>query len=418
MSGSARGLADLRTWLDTYVREQHFLERYPYYAHVLAAVEPVADPSVPAMGVSLHGVLGRGGRYYLHVNIEQMMREPLYLRGILLHEVHHIVLGHLAHPKFFGAAHKDLMQIAQETSANEHIEEPLPSPVLWQHFERFGFRAGQSTLERYEKLCDARAEGKEPKLQRDTQMVDEHSWSEQAAPPPPGLTETRQVIERARDEGKDDAERARAVEVQRGRIAGRTPEQLLAQLGSTLGPREVEIDWRDALRMFVARARAPVHTWSRPSRRFPTRVGIVPGRSYQHRPVLRPTLVVAVDTSLSMTEAELSEVARQLRPMSELAQLRIVECDTTIARSYAFRGSVDEVQGRGGTDLRPVFEPSFLRAHRADGVIYFTDGEGPYPERAPAVPVLWMLTKPTAFECPWGERAKLTLGGKAVRAKR
>lgn len=416
MTGASRfGLTDLRGWLDGYVREQHFLERYPYYAHVLASVEPVSDPSVPAMGVSLHGALGRGGRYYLHVNIDQMLREPKYLRGILLHEVHHIVLGHLAHPKFFGAGQRDLMLIAQETSANEHIGEPLPDPVLWQHFERFGFRAGQSTLERYELLCEARAEGKDPKLQRDTQLVDEHTWSDQPAPPPPGLTETRQVIERARDEGRADAERAKAIEAQRGRIAGRTPEQLLAQLGGALGPREVEVDWRDALRMFVARTRAPVHTWARPSRRFPTRIGVVPGRSYQHRQVLRPSLIIAIDTSLSMSEGELREVARQLRPMSELAQLNVVECDSEIARSYPFRGAIDQVKGRGGTDLRPVFEPGFLRAHRADGVVYFTDGEGPYPEHAPPLPVLWMLTKPSAFACPWGERAKLTVAQKSSK---
>jgi predicted metal-dependent peptidase len=170
--------------------------------------------------------------------------------------------------------------------------------------------------------------------------------------------------------------------------------------------------------MFVARSRAPVHTWSRPSRRFPDRVGELPGRSYQHRTVLRPTLLVAIDTSLSMSEDELAEVARQLRPMSELAQLVVVECDSAIARTYAFRGVIDRVEGRGGTDLRPVFEPSFLRSQRADGVVYFTDGQGPFPELAPPLPVLWMLTKPSEFACPWGERAKLTRDPSSTRSAR
>jgi predicted metal-dependent peptidase len=407
MRPAPKAQTDLRAWLHAYVREHGFLERYPYYAHVLAALEPVADPSVPAMGVSLHHETGRGPRYYLHVNVEQMQREPRFLRGILLHEVHHIVLGHLAHPKFFGAAHPDLLQIAQETSANEHIDEPLPEPVLWQHFERLGLKAGQSTLERYELLCSARAEGKEPKFARDSHMLDEHGWSEQPKPPPGALTETRQVIERARDQGAEDAERVKAAHPERARLAGKTPEQLLLQLGGRHLPREVEIDWRDALRMFVASARAPAPTWSRPSRRFPARIGQVPGRAYQHRNVLRPRLLVAIDTSLSMTERELSEIARQLLPMSELAQLFVVECDVTIARCYPFQGSLAQVEGRGGTDLRPVFEPSFLRAMRADGVVYFTDGEGPYPAEAPNVPVLWLLTKPSAFDCPWGARAKL-----------
>jgi predicted metal-dependent peptidase len=406
---------DLRTWLDRFVRDAGFLARYPYYAHVLAAIEPVIDPSVPAMGVSLHrGTPGSGGaRYYLHVHVEQLFREPQFLRGILLHEVHHVVLGHLAHPKFFDAAHPDLMQIAMETSANEHIDEPLPSPVLWQHFERFGMRAGQSTIDRYELLCAARAEKLEPLVKRDTRMIDEHRWREQAEPPAGGVEQTRRLIDEARERGEEDAKRANV-----RTIAGRTPGQLIAELTGTEADPEVEVDWRTALQMFVARARAPVHTWSRPSRRFPGRTGEIPGRSYQPRAIARPTLIVAIDTSLSMTERELAEIARQLRPMSEVARLVIVECDAGISRVYPFRGALTRIEGRGGTDLRPALEPRFLRSQGADGVVYFTDGQGPHPEVQPAIPVLWMLTKPADFACPWGARARLARTAPASTSSR
>ena len=412
MTRAGAASADLRGWLDAFVADAHFLERYPYYAHVLAMIEPVADPSVPAMGVSLHATLARGSRYYLHVNAEQLLHTPQFLRGILLHEVHHIVLGHLSHPKFFGAAHPDLMQIAQETSANEFIDEPLPDPIVWQHFERQGFRAGQSTIERYEILCAARAEGERITPSREGKQVDVHTWANAPAPPVASLSETRRILEHTLEQAAADAPK---VSAERGRIAGKTPAQLLAQLGGTLGPPEVAVDWREALRAFVARTRTPLHTWSRPSRRFPARIGEIPGRAYHHRSLVRPTLVIAIDTSLSMSESELAEVARQLTPLSALAQLFVVECDSAIARSYAFRGVIDRVHGRGGTDLRPVFAPSFLEARRADGVIYFTDGEGPYPDHAPPVPVLWMLTKPSAFTCPWGQRAQLIT--KAVTKK-
>ena len=90
--------SDLRAWLHGFVHESGFLARYPYYAHVVARLVPVADPSVPLMGVSLHAVPGQDARYYLHVNVDAILREPQYLRGLLLHEVHHVVLGHLAHP--------------------------------------------------------------------------------------------------------------------------------------------------------------------------------------------------------------------------------------------------------------------------------------------------------------------------------
>ena len=167
------------------------------------------------------------------------------------------------------------------------------------------------------------------------------------------------------------------------------------------------MDWRAALCVLVAQARAPEHTWSRPSRRFPARIGELPGRTYQLRGVARPGLLVAIDTSLSMSPAELREIARQLRPLSEHARLVIAECDAAIARVYPFTGTLEDVKGRGGTDLRPVFEPRFLRAHGADGVVYFTDGDGPYPAQPPPVPTLWALTKPADFACPWGRRAAL-----------
>jgi len=340
--------------------------------------------------------------------VDAVMREPQYLLGILLHEVHHIVLGHLAHPKFFDVEQRDLMLIAQETTANEHITEPLPTPVIWQHFERFGFRAGQSTMERYDKLLKARAEGASIAPKPGTKPVDEHEWDDEEAPAAGGVEGTREVIERARDEGKSDAEKAKIDRPESVWVAGRTPDELLAMLRGTSDAPEVYVDWRTALRRFVAHARAPVHTWSRPSRRFPTRLGEVPGRSYQPRTVLRPTILVAIDTSLSMSERELTEIAKQLRPMSELAQLVIVECDARIARVYPFAGAITSVKGRGGTDLRPVFAPMFLSRHGADGVVYFTDGQGPHPDHRPKIPVLWVLTKPAEFACPWGERAHMT----------
>ena len=49
-------------------RDPAFLERYPYYAAVLAQLTPVADPSVARMAVSLHD-----GRFYLHVNVESFV---------------------------------------------------------------------------------------------------------------------------------------------------------------------------------------------------------------------------------------------------------------------------------------------------------------------------------------------------------
>jgi predicted metal-dependent peptidase len=405
---------DIAAWLEAFVRDPSFLEAYPYYAAVLAKVVPVADPSVKRMAVSLHD-----GRFYLHVNVESFIAEPQYLRGILLHEVHHVVLGHLTHPKFSDIEEPELMELAVEMSANEHIEEPLPNPITWRAYSACGVRGGQSTMEKYEALVThLRTTGARPKPQpgaggtseagatASMQPLDDHRWLRRAAESPGGVAQNALLVARAIESAperpaEDDAGARRWL------LAGTSPGRLVEELSGTLLEPEDFLDWKEALRMFAARARAPVHTWSRPNRRFPDRPFEVPGRTWSPRRTEEPHLLVAIDTSLSMTRPELEEIARQLGELGERAHLVVAECDVEVTRVYRFTGHLESVTGRGGTDLRPVFEEAFLGAQRVDGVVYFTDGEGPAPEAPPPVPTLWVLTKPHAFRCAWGERAHL-----------
>ncbi len=402
-------MSEIAAFLDGFVRNPAFLDRYPYYAAVLARLLPVADPSVARMAVSLFD-----GRFFLHVNVEAFVAEPQYLRGVLLHEVHHVVLGHLSHPKFAGAAEPELMDLALEMSANEHVEEPLPDPILWRAYTAAGIRAGQSTIERYEKLVAALRAGAfttRPVPGLGQERADDHRWLRAPTRPPGGVEQTRQLIQKA----AEDASEALLEDGDPGRylLAGKTPGRLVEELTAASGPAEAFVDWKTALRMFVARARAPVHTYARPNRRFPGRVGEVPGRTYAPRALVRPDLLVAIDTSLSMARSELEEIARQLVQVAEHARVTVAECDVEVTRVYAFEGTITEMAGRGGTDLRPVFAEEVLGRSKVDGVVYFTDGEGPFPEAPPRVPVLWVLTKPGRFACPWGERARLERRGRA-----
>lgn len=430
--------SELERWLDGFLRDPSFLEAYPYYAAILAKLAPVADPSVSRMAVSLHH-----GRFFLHVNVDAFLAEPQYLRGVLLHEVHHVVLGHLTHPKFAEAEEPDLMDLAIEISANEHIEEALPPAVTWRAYSSIGIRPGQSTIERYEILArHRRMAGALPRPaagEKGTGAIDDHRWLARGEASPGGVTQTALLLAGAVDEARAERARRRAPPAapprartsrrggprragasaaaappeeddeseRRFLVAGRTPGRLVEELSDTLRAPDLAMDWRAALAMFAARARSPVHTWSRPSRRFPHRVFEVPGRSWALRAAERPRLLVAIDTSLSMTRRELEEIARQLVLVSERAQVIVAECDVEVARVYPFAGKIEVVVGRGGTDLRPVFAPALLGAHDVDGVVYFTDGEGPFPEVPALVPTLWVLTKPAVFRCPWGERAWL-----------
>ena len=102
-----------------------------------------------------------------------------------------------------------------------------------------------------------------------------------------------------------------------------------------------------------------------------------------------------------------------LERLAPHARVIVCECDTEVTRVQPFRGRIESVQGRGGTDLRPPFDPALRAREGIDAVVYFTDGEGPTPDRAPDCPTLWVLTDPRAFACPWGERATLTIANSA-----
>jgi predicted metal-dependent peptidase len=185
-------------------------------------------------------------------------------------------------------------------------------------------------------------------------------------------------------------------------LLGHDLDAVLEDLAPPAGPPRV--DWRTALRAFAARA--PGADWQRPNRRQPHRLLEVPGRTWRGS---RPELLVAIDSSSSMGPGELGAVARELVPLAAGARITIVECDDTIRRVYPFAGRLDTICGRGGTDLRPPFAAELLRRHGRDGVVYFTDGQGPTPARPPAVPVLWVLTGDEPFDCAFGRRVALAV---------
>lgn len=402
----------IEDWLYGFVMERSFLHKYPHYAYILAQMIPFDDPTIEVMAVSY-----QRGKLFLHVNAAYFMQHPQFIRGVLLHEVHHVVLGHLTRFDLRDVAHPRLMEIAMEISANEYIDELLPDdPITLEMYLDVGILPGQSTRERYEILRTAMERG-ERLLGRKERMVDQHHAWGVGFPDPSTeghkktpLQRSEQPIQQVIRSGIARGEQL-AHEIKRPwiRMAGRDPVDLLEELDLEYGEPVAKMDWRAALQMFVGRMRSPRHTYARPNRRFPHKVGVVPGRIYAPGNQAKPSLLVAIDTSASVTRDELLEIARHLQLLRSLVEITIVECDLAIQRVYAFSGVLKSVKGRGGTDLRPVFAPEILNKYQPDGVIYFTDGEGPYPSTPPPIPTLWVLTWNEPFDCPWGEIAHLKL---------
>jgi predicted metal-dependent peptidase len=379
-----------------WLAHEDFLAAHPYYAAVLARLDALEDASITRIA------LGRAERrIYLLVPIATLETE--IEKALLMHAVHHVVMGHLSHPKFASPAHPELMQLAMEITANEHVPYVLPCGPVWKDFDAIGMRARQSTIARYEILCAARRSGELPST-GDIEPT--------CNPDPPsggGIG----------DSARDDAALAHARSIvsdaigsitvpppgRAGQLAGSNPGHVLELLSLEARSPRTRLDWKSALSTFLSRVRAPVHTYSRPSRRFPGRIGEVPGRMWAPQKGIRPKIACAIDTSASLSKQELEEIALHLESVGAFADVTVIECDVRIQRIYRFEGRLTSVRGRGGTDLRPPFARDILDRFGPDGIVYFTDGLGPAPVRDPGVPTLWVLTRDGSFRCPWGARA-------------
>jgi predicted metal-dependent peptidase len=139
------------------------------------------------------------------------------------------------------------------------------------------------------------------------------------------------------------------------------------------------------------------------------------------------TVLMAIDTSGSMSDTDLVQAANELLSLAEQyegSKIYCIQCDAAIEKEFELESAdqstereevVYDIGGRGGTDFNPpfarfmegemvqpkwyanttIFENRVLDLpSKVDAFVYFTDGYAPAPERFldPQVPVFWVIT--------------------------
>jgi predicted metal-dependent peptidase len=412
---------------------------YPFHAAVLERFKVVARPEVGTMAVTVAGdeiLLLHNPAFVLDTAADS-------LAGVLLHEIHHVVLGHLlADP----ADYPDVWArtVAEEVTVNEFVALPLPQGAITLDCLP-GLPLLESTSRRYDRLRKVRRRfpitrppevlaPSGPAGGRTDQLpgVSEEEKGGDAVPGQrrrhdrPGgsgavgrLVDDHSVWGDARQDLRRSREAIREL-VQQALLAvapERLPTPLLQAMGDALGighqpggnRQELRgdgpgsLDWRRLLHRHVGRILERQPTFNRPPRRFPELVGILPG---QKRQPTRPRVLAIIDTSGSITPYLLERIDAELVRLARRFSVTIVECDARIQRVYPYR-RLRAVVGRGGTDLRPPLERSFLRRQRTDLVIYFTDGQGPAATDPPGPPVIWCLVPGGKVPAPWGRAIRM-----------
>lgn len=163
-------------------------------------------------------------------------------------------------------------------------------------------------------------------------------------------------------------------------------------------------NWRRYCRRYLGNAFSDTLRKSnkRLSKRFPDSAGT--------RRQRKSLVLVAIDTSGSVSMQEYLEFFGQLKTLSRHADFHVVECDSAIQHEYDYRGKPNlTLHGMGGTSFQPVIDLYRQNMKKYDALVYFTDGYASIPGNTPKS-TLWVISSRGDQK----DRRKYTVNGCSV----
>ena len=374
---------------------------HPYLASACARFPMVmVDPVHQIQTMATDG-------FYIYINpdFSKKLNEE-HLKGVLAHELLHNLLGHNQRQ---GGRRRDIWHQAVDHATNLLLTElgfRLPKPNLCDPQYR-----GMSSEEIYRELLKhnpVSSNEKDPDASWDVLLepgTGSYSANQEG---PENLTPLEQ--QRIRDGLQQEFKRELRA------LSGKLPGNLSGFLEQELQKaQQAKIPWQSILARFVSGLkRSDYRSFPFNKRHLWRGIGLpsigIPGPEH---------LVVAVDTSGSMSSALLKQVLAeidQIRVFSE-CRLTLIECDATIQKISDWEAWEDSTQafsqwnfrGRGGTAFTPVFDWISKEIEAGsiapDALIYCTDGYGLFPKQTSHLPLLWVVSEEDLppEEFPYGE---------------
>ena len=192
---------------------------------------------------------------------------------------------------------------------------------------------------------------------------------------------------------------------------------------------ETYVDWVDVMRDLLNSAKSNNPTWSRLNKRHSWRGVNLPSNDNEPQ---GGEIVVAIDTSASVSQQELNIFATETQNLCEecgINKVRVTYCDTSIAKNPTTGEWWDEfdldneelefnLRGGGGTRFEPPFNLFNDETEDTEDVIafvYFTDGYCSVDSKVePSVPVIWALSTNESYmrdyyDYPFGETVHINM---------
>jgi predicted metal-dependent peptidase len=352
------------------------------------------------------------------------------LRGLILHENLHVALKQIPRHRDLEHDHK-LLNYAMDFVVNDIIKNTegvtgyskeqlvaLPDGALYHPmFHDWAVRKVYNYLkQRKDELDKADKDGTEP------QPCDQQNKSSSGGDEETDIDSMLKHMEGGTDEHRFgevtemDAEQIKKMEGdidkalrQGGMLAGRMGATVPRVIGDMLEPK---VDWREVLREFVQSAMRgkDEYTWRKMSKPYMANDMYIPS---MHSETMGE-LVVAIDTSGSIDNEQISEFASELASICEVCspeKVRVLWWDTKVHGEQVFTGNYQDIGkmlkplGGGGTHVGCVSDYMIKNSVNAEVLVIFTDG---YVENEikweVSAPTMWFVTQNGRFDPPAGGR--------------
>lgn len=434
-----------------------FTMQEPFYGVMLSSMNRTPTDIIPTLGVR------RSGKVF------QLCYNPKYIESLptdsvlelLKHEVLHIALGHFTLWDFPAITQEenDIRNSAEDLEVNCYLKKDIIKSLNGLLPEVFGWENRAGTVEYHKRLTQKVSEMKQQmgsfkgnqndqdqnnQNQNENQESNSNNQSQDPKTSPQSNSPQRNKSNQAENKPqsqnaknssgkqrlneqlgkgdmlddhsmwpKDEAEKEEiqtqvdsllvyaAEEVEKS--CGEIPGELKKRIELLRKKPKPVTDWKRYCRRYIGNSFSDEikRSKKRESKRFPDAAG------KRHRRKSR--ILVAIDTSGSISMPEYQEFMGQIKTLDEHAEFHVLECDTEIQHEYEFRGIIpDTVHGGGGTSFYPPVEYFHKHKKEFDSLIYFTDGLSSVPHNLPKK-TLWVLSSKGIKD-----KSKLRVNGASV----
>ncbi|WP_055069630.1 VWA-like domain-containing protein [Clostridium massiliamazoniense] len=323
------------------------------------------------------------------------------MEALLKHEIYHIMMNHYERANVLKNKYSKLaVSIAMDISINQYIKDLPPyCRRLYDVNAEFGLELDENmTMEAYahkiEEVIRIRAKKHEPIISNDASVIKDGIEQESAHD---GWESAGFNL---------DSTKALTRKVAINAFKGGAPKDIAKAMD--LMKEKGEISWQEILRSLISNTKRGYRkTITRKDRRMPNRLDLR-GRLANHI----PKILVAIDISASMTDAEVEKIIIEILSMARAkdAEITVLECDDEIRRVYDLKTPKDmkpRSKKNGSTKFSPVFRYIKDNNLRDYILVYFTDGVGEkeLETRPINIKTIWVLTdkeEELSLERPFG----------------